>query len=275
MPKIQKKSKIIVNLPGIDSSQLKDLEPAVAGNYGLSLSWSLLAVTSVILAQISYNTNPKIKHYEYMTSESISLYVKKVLANTTWSRTIYGLLAIRKTMGYYDLKNDSEKEQGRLSNDYADLVENPTGLAATKGGIRTALISPERTRKYRRGLMLSASGSLCNKPLSSPTTVISREDASSVTLLDILKLTPFAQIVSVDEIRMAFNGIMPLDNNGEIRLVDNFKLTTPNNITSIEAELDLNINRESLEISLPELAVDKDNLDDFQKLIWNAKKNLS
>ena len=271
----KKDSPIIVNLPGIESSELKALETVIDGNRQLSLSWTIVAVAAVILAQIAYDTNPKIKHFEFMNSETINLLVKKVLANSVWSRTIYALTAIRKTLGAYDLQNDPESEKETLRSDFDDLVDNPKGLAATKGGIRSALTSPDRTRKYRRGLMLQASGSMCNKPLSSPSSVISREHAGRITLGDIANLTPFGQVIGLEEIRMEFNNLMPYDKNGNLELVDNFKLITPGNLTSIEVDLGLKISRSSLEVSPKELAVDKDNLDDFQKLIWNAKKNLS
>lgn len=272
---VKKDSPILVNLPGIESAELKVLEKVVDGNRPLSLSWTMLAVAAVLLSQIAYDTNPKIKHFEFMNSETVNLLVKKVLANSAWSRTIYALMAIRKTLGVYDLQNDPEAEKETLRSDFDDLVDNPKGPAATKGGIRSALTSPDRTRKYRRGLMLQASGSMCNKPLSSPSSVISREHAGRITLGEIANLTPFGRVIGIEEIRMEFNNLMPYDENGRLELVDNFKLITPSNLTTIEIELGLKISRSSLEVSPKELAVDKDNLDDFQKLIWNAKKSLS
>lgn len=274
MPKPKKETVFIVNLPGIDISSLKEIQGFIIRDYNLATSWSIIAVISVILVQIAYNSNPKLKHHEYMTSESVSLYVRKFLANTVWSRTIYALLAIRKTLGYYEIQTDPQAEKDRLNADLYDLINNPSGVAATRGGIRAALTSPERARKYRRGLMLQAAGTLCNRPLSSPSSVLSKENADKITLEAILNLCPF-DVISPDEIRKVFKEAVLNDNQESIEFVDNFQLTLPDNLTSLEKELDISISRQSFKVSPSELAVDKDALDDFQKLIFNAKKNLS
>lgn len=272
MPKISKAESLKINLPGIDPAGLKELRNFIDGNLQLEIAWAVCAVTTVILAQIAYASNPRIKHQEYTTSESVSMYIKQFLANTIWSRTIYALVALRQSLGAYDLQSDPIAERERFNNDLHDLINNPKGDAATRGGIRAALTSEERTRKYRRGLMLRLSGFCCNRPLTTPGSVLSKDAAAKITIEDILKQSPF-DVVSLDALKQGFTD--KLSSSGlTMEFVDNFKLVSPHNLTSIERELGLVKSRQSFHLDPKEIAVNKDDLDDFQKLIWNSKKNL-
>lgn len=260
------------SLPGIDSELVSELESTLLSSYDLPLNWSIITTGTIVLAQIVYNSKRNLKHQEYTSSESISRLVKKVLANSYPARVVYAASAIRRTMGVYSVDRARMFLSDTINGDFEDLVENPTGAASTKGGERAAFTSIERTRKYRRGLMLQAAGSVCNRTLTRPQTVISRTDSDRVTLELILEASPFSAGVPRDTLISRMKELLGYQVDDKV--VDNFEIDSDNNLTSIENELELPFSRESLKISPKEIAVDFDSLDDLQKIVFKAKKRL-
>jgi len=249
-----------IGIPGIviaDLLELEDLYPEIRKN----LAYIILPV--LIIAQIRIaHTNAQVK--EVQALDSVNTYIRFYLAKSRPLIYVCAAVAIRRTMVVYATSTDPND----ILLDFNDLVDNISGKSSTRGSIATALISKERTREYRRGLMLQVAGTLQATSLHSPRRLA--REVEAVTLETFLSRLPFrTDDLNIDDIYFWLN-----DTLGSIHEPRTFvdTLRIPNNKVVLEQAL--NISRQYPE--LPELPKDVDvsTLPAWQQIAIKQRQNL-
>ena len=219
-----------IQLPGIQISELLDLEEILP-----ELTRNLIKTSYAValIAQIKDNIPSKITPSEVFKMESVNTYIRKFLSQSEFSVHIAAAVAIRKTMAKYGEDLDIQP----IVSDHRDLSENLSGKSSTRGGLISALSSPERLRSYRRGIMLKTIGKLQSTPIYYPLKI--SRDINRIGPDEFISCLPFKVDSNID-IKEIVGEMRPLIN------VDSFSdLYKPCNAILLEEPF--SITRELLE----------------------------
>ena len=172
-----------LTVPGILPAELIELEELIPD---IRKSLAVVALIIVIIAQIRV-ASAKIKPSEFSRLESVNHYIKTGSAKSPEILSVAAGYALRRTMAAYAGDGGTDT---KIKSDYEDLTTNLEGPSSSKENPRAIMANPERLRKYRRGLMLKATGSIQSSVLHYP-----RRIHPNVELIDgtsFLQSLPFA-----------------------------------------------------------------------------------
>lgn len=184
-----------IQLPGIIISELLELQDILPE---IKLNLIKCSFSVSLLAQLRTSLSLKIPPSEVFRMESVNTYIRKYIAKSDFVNYITAATAIRKTMASYA----DDTDVNRIITDHRDLVENSSGPCSSRGGAISAMQSPERLRKYRRGIMFQIIGKFQSIPIYYPLKI--SRDIDRIGLQDFISCLPF----EVDEDLYNINDII-------------------------------------------------------------------
>lgn len=142
-----------INIPGVSVKEVLGMEPFIPD---LREHLAAVALIAVIVCQLRTVT-PKMSVPQFSVCESPNFYVKKVLGKSKSILTVSAAVAVRRSLGPYSLLPEEILEES-IAADLQDLITKPSGPSNSKENVNAIMKSPERLRRYRRGLMLKMVG---------------------------------------------------------------------------------------------------------------------
>ena len=194
--KIQSEAKDIsklpkISIPGIQIKELLELE-SLFPEIRKHLCFIMFAV--FLIAQIRVDLS-SYKPAVIQSLESVNTFTKKLLSKNVSTTYVAAAVAIRRTM----IAHTEDPDESTILANHQDLTSNLSGPITTKGGISVALSSPEKLRKYRRGLMAQVVGTLQSCPIHSPRKI--HMNIEHITIENILPLLPFnTEDINIDDV---------------------------------------------------------------------------
>lgn len=184
-----------IQLPGIIILELLELQELLP-ELKLNLIKSIYCVT--LLGQIRISLSIHVPPSEVLRLESVNNYIKRFISKSEFTSYIAAATAIRKTMAVYVNDSDSQK----IIADHCDLCNNLYGPSSTKGGSFNAIQTPERLRKYRRGIMLQIISKFQSVPIYTPLKI--SRDIDHIGPEEFISYLPF----EVDENKFTLSDII-------------------------------------------------------------------
>jgi len=250
-----------INIPGVNISELLELESLIPD---LRKHLATITLVSCIIAQIRSSLIKALPR-EVEALESVNYHIRNGLSKSLPMRYVAAGVAIRKTM----FKYVDDPDGSGIVRDHTDLVENPTGEASTKGGPKAASVSPERLRKYRRGIMLQVVGAVQAATIHSPLKF--HREIGQISDTTFMESLPFDTTgFNLAELYQFLRDYLRKDGN-KIIFVDTLSL----DMVPLEKPLRLDFERQFPEFSLKEskIPVDESKLPKHIQLAYKQIKS--
>lgn len=166
-----------VSVPGVNISEILELEEIFPD---IRRSLAIIMIPIIIVAQIRIalsSSKPSI----IQSLPSVNTYNRLFLAKSPPLLYITAAVALRRT----SVAHANDADSTGILEAFEDLSTDLSGKVVTRGGLPSALVSPEALRAYRRGLMAQTVGLMQSTPVHSPRRI--NGDIESVTREDYVR----------------------------------------------------------------------------------------
>jgi len=198
-PDISKLGKL--SLPGVAIKEILEIEEFFPT---LRRSLSIVLYFVSIIAQVRLKcANMNLSQFTML--ESVRTYNKLVLAKSEPMLTVAAAVAIKRTLAAHAPDPDGS----RITAAIQDLIENPTGPSSTKENMRAALVSEERLRKLRRGLMLKTTGQIQAAGAHNPKGL--GPAIPNLIPQNFLSALPYESDITIEELVTAMRELFPIE----------------------------------------------------------------
>jgi hypothetical protein len=216
-----------LTIPGVLHSEILELEPFFPD---MRRSLAVLAFIIVIIAQLRIAAGPKLKATEFSRLESVNLYIRRALAKSPEMLSIVAAVAIRRTIGVYATEDVGDEQ---IKADVLDLTTHLEGPSSSKENLRAIMGSPERVRKFRRGIMLQVTGAIQASVIHHPKRI--HPSVELITGQNFVESLPFPQQdLTLESVITRTKEILGLTSDS-ITFVDGIKVSAdPSNTTPLE-----------------------------------------